>query len=159
MTSYFHQKLSSVHPGRAEKNVLHSMFLFVYLFSLTSTTKRTFPPSYVLCCYQARMCELLKQCFLLSAAVRSVTKVGCNSIPPRKKKFQTWGGPRNQQIDVDSGQWRSNSGGGPAQSVLKKGPFTASTFPAPIRVSSNYPRPVLNPKRSQGWKFPRGNGV
>lgn len=94
MTSYFQQKLSSVHPGSAKKNVLHSMFLFVYLFSLTSAPKTTSPPPtlrIVLRCNQARMCELLKQ--FLSAAVRSVTRVGCNSIPPLKKSFKLEGDP------------------------------------------------------------------
>lgn len=37
-------------------------------------------------------------------------------------------------------------GSGPAQSGQKKGAFTASTFPAPIKVSSNYPRPAPSPK-------------
>lgn len=32
--------------------------------------------------YRAQMCKLWKPCFLLSAPARSVTSVGCNSIPP-----------------------------------------------------------------------------
>lgn len=60
----------------------------------------------------------------------------------KKKKFRTWRGPGNQQIDVGSGQWMSNSLRGPTQSVQKKRAFTDSTFQAPIWVSSNYPCPV-----------------
>lgn len=62
----------------------------------------------------------------------------------RKKKFQTWGDPGNHQIDVGEGQWLSHGESGPAQSVQKKRAFTANTFPAPVRVSSNYPCPVLS---------------
>lgn len=36
--------------------------------------------------YRAQMCKLLKECFLLSVAVRSVTRVGCNRIPLSRKK-------------------------------------------------------------------------
>lgn len=64
----------------------------------------------------------------------------------KKKKFQTWGGSGNEQIDGGLGQWRRNKRKGPTQSNQKKGSFTASTFPAPIRVSSNYPCPVPSPK-------------
>lgn len=73
------------------------MFLFVRLFCWISTVKKknkndkkpSSPPSAFFCSvavYQAQMCKLLKECFLLSAAVRSVTRVGCNSIPPARKK-------------------------------------------------------------------------
>lgn len=54
--------------------------------------------------------------------------------------------PGNHQIDVGAGQWLSHGGSGPAQSAQKKRAFTANTFPAPFRVSSNYPCPVLSHK-------------
>lgn len=116
-----------------------------------STDKQTFPPTFVCSAlvYRTQMCKLLKRCFLLSASARSVTRVGRNSIPPprlkkKEKKFQTWGEPGNHQIDVGAGQWWSHGRSGPAQSTLKKRTFTANTFPAPFRVSSNYLRPVVS---------------
>lgn len=40
--------------------------------------------------YRAQMCKLLKECFLLSVAVRSVTRVGCNRIPLSRKKKKSF---------------------------------------------------------------------
>lgn len=54
--------------------------------------------------------------------------------------------PGNHQIDVGAGQWLSHGRSGPAQAAQKKRAFTANTLPAPVRVSSNYPRPVLSHK-------------
>lgn len=80
MTSSFQQKLSSVHPGSAEKNVLHSMFLFVYLFGfdVRLLKQRSPPPPRIV----HGCVNYWNSVFFSRLPWDRLQEVGCNSIPP-----------------------------------------------------------------------------
>lgn len=94
MTSYFQQKFSSLHPGSAKKNLLHSMFLFIYLFCLTSTVKKkpkTSSPRMSFVVIRHRCVNYWKSVFFSRVLWDRLQELGCNSIPPRKKSFKLEG--------------------------------------------------------------------
>ena len=108
-------------------------------------------------CACVRECKLLKEWFspllcdrLLELVIRFLLA---------KKKFQTCAGFQSTRIDAVVGQWMSTSEMDQPNQASQRAHLSqiATTFPAPITVSSHYPpHPAPNPKVEN---FPKGNGV
>ena len=125
MTSYSEPKIFlSLHPGSAGgKTFFTACFCLFACFvkkNKNRTTKLKCPPPrscffFVVVapspCIRHRCVNYWKSVFfprlLCGIGYKSWLQLDSSSYFNKKKKFQTLGGPGNQQIDVGSGQWRS----------------------------------------------------